>query len=113
MSRNHVQVRRGFTLVELLVVIGIIAVLIGLLLPALGKAREQANALQCQSNLRTIGQGLRLYASLNRDSLPFGQYFDPWYAYQYDVNAATAAWPVKVASALYPSAQGQTFYTTV
>ena len=109
--RNTYQ--RAFTLVELLVVIGIIAVLIAILLPALGKAREQAKALQCQSNLRTIGQGLRLYALSNRDSLPWGQYFDPWFTNVWDINSATASWPVKIASALYPNAQGQNFYNTL
>jgi len=60
----------GFTLVELLVVIGIIAVLIGILMPALSKARQQAQSTQCMSNMRACGQTFMLYATENKGYLP-------------------------------------------
>jgi prepilin-type N-terminal cleavage/methylation domain-containing protein/prepilin-type processing-associated H-X9-DG protein len=59
----------GFTLVELLVVIGIIAVLIGVLLPALNKARQASQAIACQSNMRQIGIGFRIYSESNKGVL--------------------------------------------
>lgn len=61
--------RKAFSLVELLVVIGIIAALIGLLLPALNKARGQAMSVQCKANLHTVGQAMLMYANNNRGCL--------------------------------------------
>jgi prepilin-type N-terminal cleavage/methylation domain-containing protein/prepilin-type processing-associated H-X9-DG protein len=71
MSRN-----RGFTLVELLVVIGIIALLVGILLPVLSGARERANVVKCMANLRSIGQGFAIYLAENK------QVFPPAYIYK-------------------------------
>src|SRR4051812_28436978 len=65
--RDHC--RRGFTLVELLVVIGIIAVLVGMLLPALNRARESARASQCASNMRQLSQAMLMYANAHKGKL--------------------------------------------
>ena len=62
----------GFTLVELLVVIGIIAVLMSILLPSLGKAREAASRTACLSNLRQVHQSFLFYALDNADQVPMG-----------------------------------------
>ncbi len=74
-NRRHLmradrRCRIGFTLVELLVVIGIIAFLIAMLLPALNKARAAAKKTACLSNLRQVGQGFFMYSAYYKGALP-------------------------------------------
>jgi prepilin-type N-terminal cleavage/methylation domain-containing protein/prepilin-type processing-associated H-X9-DG protein len=68
--RSTAPSRHGFTLIELLVVISIIALLIGILLPALGAARNSARNAQCLSNIRQMGIALQNYAAENQDLFP-------------------------------------------
>ena len=63
--------RHAFTLIEILVVIGIISILTGLLMPALGMARKSSNAVASQSNLKQWGAATSNYANINKDRLPW------------------------------------------
>ena len=64
--------RQAFTLVELLVVIGIIAILIAILMPALNRAREQSNLVKCMSNLRQVGNAMMMHATEHQNYVPLG-----------------------------------------
>jgi prepilin-type N-terminal cleavage/methylation domain-containing protein len=88
-----VKSRNAFTLVELLVVIGIIAVLISILLPTLARARESANSITCSSNLRQLGLATFMYAHDNRGFFPPG--YVPTKVTKAGTEPATF-WPVRL-----------------
>ena len=81
--RVSARARRGFTLVELLVVIAIIGVLIGMLLPAVQSARESARRSNCASNMRQIGLGLLGYESAHK-MLALGRRRNPLHEHDRD-----------------------------
>ena len=75
--RFSVKKKHGFTLIELLVVVAIIALLISILLPSLSRAREITKRAVCGSNLRGIGQGMKVYSNDNLDWYPTGPFMPP------------------------------------
>ena len=86
---------RAFTLVELLIVIGIIALLISILMPALSNARKQAQQVQCENNLRQLMTATNMYVSENQNFLPFANWGSPQsgaydYGWLYQTSAANA-----------------------
>ncbi|MFN4243763.1 MAG: type II secretion system protein [Tepidisphaerales bacterium] len=83
-SHTPARTIRAFTLVELLVVIGIIALLISILLPTLGKARQAAQTAACLSNLRQLGQAALLFANERKGYIPTAT--DHWTAITQDVS---------------------------
>ena len=86
---------RGFTLVELLVVIGIIALLISILLPTLNKAREAARTAQCLSNIRQLGMAFQMYANEFKDVVPLGYVTtQKWYGYSVWLDSTKSKGPL-------------------
>lgn len=93
------RIARGFTLIELLIVIAIIAILVSLLLPAMGGARAQAKTMSCLANQRSLGQGLVLYAGDYKEAV-----ISSW-TNSSEVGSSWVDWPQTEAGARLSEAQ--------
>ncbi len=93
----------SFTLIELLVVVAIIAVLVSILLPSLNLARELSRSLVCLSQLRTIGQGVLMYAQEENDMLPYNNTIHPLSAGTAMPQVDYSIPKMNVGSALFPT----------
>jgi len=80
------KVKKGFTLIELLVVISIIAMLLSILMPSLQKAKQQAKAVICATNQKSLGTIWALYANDNEEYFPIGLSWDTWKAWFKDAE---------------------------
>lgn len=99
--KNPLRLRDAFTLVELLVVIGIIGVLISILLPSLHKARQAAQTVHCAANIRVIGQGMLMYSSQNAGWIPGYPWTTHRNGLQFVYKPSTSSQPFYAATAAF------------